>query len=342
MEWKKPEHDKKTVRKAGKAVAKRDFSKIGEDLAYKVINNWRSAHAYPLQALYLLGKRYAEKHDGVIVVQRLKRLESIMAKLIRFPAMGLETMQDLGGCRVIVPDISGVDAAVAEYENARANCRLIKVNNYIAKPKSDGYRSVHLVYEYDGSETEYAGLRLEAQIRTALQHSWATAVESLGLRKNVNIKAGEGDAGTREYMRLVSALFAIEENAPIGAGLPSDVSEIFRRAKRLEITSNALNIIRAVQMLPTFSGGRENARDYYVIRVETETGEAKVYSYDDSQFEAAADFCLEVEKANNDAFAVLVSAADANELLKAYPNYLSDAKLFVDKVDEINGKYGEL
>ncbi|MCL2086598.1 MAG: RelA/SpoT domain-containing protein [Oscillospiraceae bacterium] len=342
VDWKKPEYDKSTVKKAGKAVAKNDFSKIDEAQAYKVINNWRSSHAYPLKAFYLLGKCYAEKNKGILVVQRLKRLESILAKLIRFPAMGLETMQDLGGCRVIVNDISEVKNAVREYNNSNIKSNLVKIYDYITNPKEDGYRSVHLVYEYIGPNTEYIGLKTEVQIRTTLQHCWATAVEALSLRKSVNLKAGEGDEKTLRYMALISALFSIEENAPLSKYVPQNPIEIFNEAKVLDVETNSLNIIRAIRMLPTFSGERERERSYYLIRVDAKTGESKVYGYDETQFEAAADFCAEIEKTNHGAFAVLVSASDANALLKAYPNYLADANLFVERVDTLMEKYESL
>jgi len=341
MDWIKPEYNKKTVRKAGKAVAKGDFNNIDQAFAYNVINNWRSAHAYPLQPLYLLGKRYAEEHEGVVVVQRLKRLESIAAKLSRFPAMGLETMQDLGGCRVIVSRMAEIDNIIKLYTNSKLESKLFKINDYVAQPKDDGYRSIHLIYQYDGAKPEYVGLKSEIQIRTALQHSWATAVEALSLRKRVNLKAGEGDEKTLRYMALISALFSIEESTPLSRHVPQNALDISSKVKQINRESNALNTIRAIQMLPTFSGGRENPRDYYVIRVDASTGESKVYSYDVTQFEAAADFCAEIEKSNHGAFAVLVSASDANSLLKAYPNYLADAKLFVEQVEALIKKYDE-
>ena len=340
MDWKQPEYEKSAVRKAGKAVAKSDFSKVEETLAYKIINNWRSSHAYPLQGLYLLGKKYAEKHDDIIVVQRLKRLESIVSKLKRFSAMSLDTMQDLGGCRVIAKDIEEVKNIIAEYKTSRIESKLIRENDYIAAPKKDGYRSVHLIYEYAGAKLGYIGLKSEVQIRTILQHCWATAVEALGLQRRINLKAGEGDEKTLRYMALISSLFSIEENTPINQNMPQSAREIFNEAKTLDDETNALNIIRAIRMLPTFSGeAAQNARDYYVMKVNAETGESKIYSYDASQFEAAADFCAEIEKTNHGAFAVLVSASDAKSLLKAYPNYLADANLFVQQVDALYEKY---
>ena len=180
-------------------------------------------------------------------------------------------------------------------------------------------------------------MKTELQVRSLLQHSWATAIESLSLKKSIDMKAGEGDDKTLRYMKLISALFALEENTP--KNIPKEPIEIFNEAKKLDEETGALKIIRAIKMLPTFSGGNKKA--YYVIRVNAQTGEAKIYGYDNMQFEAAADFCAEIEKNNSTSFAVLVSAKDAASLLKAYPNYLADTNLFVQEVDKLYKKYTE-
>jgi len=57
--------------------------------------------------------------------------------------------------------------------------------------------------------------------------------------------------------------------------------------------------------------------------------------------ESATDFCTEIEQNNHGAFAVLVSAKGTNALRKAYPNYLADTKLFVEKVDTLFKKHSE-
>ena len=184
-------------------------------------------------------------------------------------------------------------------------------------------------------------MKTELQVRSLLQHSWATAIESLGLKKKVNMKAGEGDDKTLRYMELIASLFALEENTALGQNVPQDPLEIFNKVKRRDADTGALKIIRAIKMLPTFSGGNKKSTAYYVIKVDAQTGEAKIYSYGNTQFEEAADFCAEIEKNNHGAFAVLVSAKDVASPLKAYPNYLADATLFVQEVDRIYEKYEE-
>ena len=53
-------------------------------------------------------RRLAASRKDLIVAERLKRLDSIINKLKREPSMSLWAMQDLGGCRFIVPTIKEV------------------------------------------------------------------------------------------------------------------------------------------------------------------------------------------------------------------------------------------
>jgi hypothetical protein len=53
------------------------------------------------------------------------------------------------------------------------------MGNYIEKPKPDGYRGVHLIIKYRSTaKREYKDQNIEVQIRSRLQHAWATAVET--------------------------------------------------------------------------------------------------------------------------------------------------------------------
>jgi ppGpp synthetase/RelA/SpoT-type nucleotidyltranferase len=72
--------------------------------------------------------------------------------------------------------------------------KLVGQDDYIANPKFSGYRGIHLVYSYfsDRKET-FNGLKIEIQIRTQLQHAWATAVEIVGFFRRELLKSGEGD-----------------------------------------------------------------------------------------------------------------------------------------------------
>ena len=90
-------------------------------------------------------------------------------------------MQDIGGVRTIVGSIEQVRELQAAYKSSRFKHQLVSEKDYIAEPKCDGYRSVHLVFRYVNKRApDYNGLSVEMQIRTKLQHAWATAVETMG------------------------------------------------------------------------------------------------------------------------------------------------------------------
>lgn len=76
--WEIPKYSGNQINKAGKIIAD-PFSTIEErEDALVILNNWRAAHAYPLQVIC---SNLRKKNPNAIVVQRLKRLESITGKI---------------------------------------------------------------------------------------------------------------------------------------------------------------------------------------------------------------------------------------------------------------------
>jgi len=188
--WEIPKYSKSEINKAGSIIANTSSSKEDRDNALIILNNWRAAHAYPLQVIC---NNLRLRNPNAIVVQRLKRLESITGKIARFPEMSLYRMQDLGGCRVIVDIIEQVYEAINKYKNSRIRHVLKREYDYIQKPKNSGYRSYHMVYQFhsDKKETYNKNMLIEIQFRTKLQHIWATAVEMMGIYTKSNLKSSQ-------------------------------------------------------------------------------------------------------------------------------------------------------
>ena len=150
--------------------------------ALDIINNWRSSHNFPLNTFHIWLKRRAKIIDPtVITAQRIKRMASIELKLSRFPTMTLSQMQDIGGCRAILSDALAVSKLCESYADSDLKHTLAATDNYIDSPKDSGYRGVHLVYKYySDRRKDYNSLKIEVQLRSRLQHAWATAVETAG------------------------------------------------------------------------------------------------------------------------------------------------------------------
>ena len=70
-----------------------------------------------------------------------------------------------------------------------------------------------LIYKYKNNQhPQYDGLRLELQIRTKLQHIWATAVETMGTFLGQALKSRQGDKAWIDFFAETSSAFALMEN----------------------------------------------------------------------------------------------------------------------------------
>src|SRR6266851_5285640 len=137
--WTVPEYSRNQVDKAGFALIAPLLSLDDLVSAYVVINNWRSAHSYPLLnfRMNLKAKLRAVCPDA-LVAQRIKRLESITVKLGR-GTMQLSQMQDIGGCRAVMNSVEQVERLVTSYKRSNFAHRFRGEKDYIISPKDDGY-----------------------------------------------------------------------------------------------------------------------------------------------------------------------------------------------------------
>lgn len=216
-------YSKTQVRKAGKALRKwwrfeidLDDHELNEALS--IAEDWRACYAYPLNkarmAMYQRLRTVGVTGD---VSQRLKRVARIVPKLARYPSMQLDTMQDIGGCRAIVPSHADVARVMHDWKVMR---RVIRVDDYVKHPRPSGYRAIHLIAEYDGRS-------IEMQLRTALQHDWAYTVETFSGRLGADLKSNEGPVEALEFLAALSEGMAMDE-----AGTPVP-EEVLDRIKQL-------------------------------------------------------------------------------------------------------------
>ena len=339
VDWKKVEHSKGKIKVAGSAISKKDYSKISEEEALSVVNNWRAAHAFPLQIFYMNCKQKSARYKNSIAVQRLKRLDSIIGKLTRQPDMSLIRMQDLGGCRMIMDSITDVYKVVDEFKKSRIRHELLRENDYISNPKKSGYRCVHLVYRYNSDKKDdYNGMFVEVQIRTNLQHLWATAIEVLGLYTKHNMKASQGDTGMLRYMELVSALFAIEEGTALSENVPQSKADILVELHSLDYL-NVLGILTAMKkaLIKKDDIPRSYRDGYYILSMNHDLQTLQLLLFKKSEISFATEIYEETEIIDHseNVTSVLVSASNMDALKKAYPNYFVDVDAFVDMVKSL-------
>ncbi len=200
------------VNKAGRVLRRWARGELVSEDEYQgalaVLIDYRAVHRVPMTKA-TMGLRSVVKTEKceVEVSQRLKRVPTIIDKLLREPTMQLANMQDLGGCRAV---LGSLDELRRVQRRLTKNRPSLRVSDYIAAPRASGYRGVHVVVRYDGRP-------VEVQLRTQVMHEWAITVERIGGRLEVDLKSGQGPTEVLELLEVISEAMALEET---GATVP--------------------------------------------------------------------------------------------------------------------------
>lgn len=134
-----------------------------------------------------------------IMRRSVKTTRSILAKLRR-QTTTLVQVQDLVGCRIVVPDVIDQNAWLSALASLFPSARVVDRR----KIPSNGYRAVHLIVR-EGIR------RFEIQLRTVSQESWANVVEKTADRLGVEIKYGGGEAHIQRLLLSISDDIASQE-----------------------------------------------------------------------------------------------------------------------------------
>lgn len=339
MDWVSPQYSRSKVDWAGGILASDtldDFFHLEEALA--VINNWRSSHSRPLYTFRLGIRRHAEKvDDNALLAQRIKRLSSIQLKLRLSPNMKLSQMQDIGGCRAVVESVARVDELVKRYKASDIKHKLIAQDDYIRTPKVSGYRSVHLIYKYfSDKKATHNGLRIEVQIRSQLQHAWATAVETVGTFVRQALKSSQGEQDWLRFFALMGSALAAREDCPSVPGTPADKGELKGQlqeyAERLDVSSRLHAYGAALNTVGEMNVSKD--ADYYLLELDPTAMRMNIVGYRQNELKRATSDYLDIEKTMTPGSdAVLVSVESMASLRRAYPNYFLDTARFVEAVN---------
>lgn len=332
MKWVEPVFSKKRVKRAGESLINPACPEADKSEAMEVLSNWRASHAYPMHAILIfLRARATEIDEKAVVVQRLKRTPSILSKLQRYDKMKLHRMQDIGGCRAVVSNVNQAEKLASDITASRTRHELHKVDDYIKEPKDSGYRGIHLIYKYNGKKEPYKDFFIEIQVRSKIQHAWATAVEIVDTFTNQALKSSHGDKDWLDFFRNVSAEFAKFEKRPIDPELEGVDTKA--KVKELSNKLSAVERFRAFAVTTDFIGKEKtNKSDYYILELEEYAKVIKVIHYTKDDFETAVAKYLELETraAKEEEYdVVLVSAGSIHNLKAAYPNYFADSTEFL-------------
>lgn len=339
-------YSRKQISKAGEKLLTSKSKKEVDD-ALKIINTWRTDHLLPLIILKnrLLRILKSNNIEPNLVSQRLKRLISIIYKLDLNPTMGLGGMQDIGGYRAVLKDVKDLKDLDKDLRYKRTYHKLEKVVDYTKNPKYTGYRSIHYIYRYSSTKEIYDGLKIELQIRTKLQHNWATAVETAGIITKTSLKSNQGPDEWLDFFKVVSSLFAIKEELPVLEEHKNlTMQELMVECYKYCIELNILAKFKAIRISSNKIENDKFRGDYYLLNINITSMSVNIRIYNKQQFEEATNEYLKLEKLIDERknAVVLVSATSIKTLKKAYPSYFLDTSEFISAIEKINNNCKKL
>ena len=187
-------------------------------------------------------------------------------------------------------------------------------------------------YQGDGPDETYNGRRLELQIRTRLQHSWATAVEAVGLFRREDMKGGEGNPEWLRLFDLMSSELALAEECPEADHLPGHRDRV---AEIIELNRNlhALEVLEALRVAVRHTEWVQSPEPpkYYRIQFDLRTRQVDVQPHHGAIAGVADQHAAEQSDAlsgRSTINTVFVEADRIEDLKDAYPNYFGDVEVF--------------
>lgn len=353
----KKHYSGKQIIRAGEYLILEDAHKDQKlfSAAMDVLSFWRFSHEIPLQAASnALEHATLRVEKKPIFAKRLKRQASIVSKLKRFKTMKLKNMQDIGGCRAVVANQKKVYQVVRELKSRIPSFKKghpLRVKDYIEQPKADGYRGIHVTgHFYDELGDSKS---IELQIRTRIQHYWATAVEIVDLYTGQALKSNQGEKEWALFFKLVSEHFSIMEQIHQFERMSLEEKAIsYYRAlinKTKEIDSlmliKSLYISLAINVkFEAFQHTlkvvneyieEDSQAGYILLEINTLIKEINSTLFNKEQSSIAESLYTESEKNNaGNPFKVvaLVSANAVGGVKEAYPNYFADSNNFMELI----------
>ncbi|MGS0741233.1 RelA/SpoT domain-containing protein [Glaciimonas sp. GG7] len=346
---------------SGKAVARAGEKLVDEELikrteeysaAMDVLSYWRFSHEKPLDVAFNMLQKITNGIDkSAIFAKRLKRYVSIVSKLRRFDQMKLKNMQDIGGCRAIVKNEKKLRQIVKElrkqssFKNSEGK---IRAKDYIKYPKEDGYRGYHLIGQFSDGYSDKRSI--EFQVRTVLQHDWATTLEIVDLFTGQALKSNRGEADWKNFFRHVSKQFSIMEGIHLFDALDDHKKFVtyqelvFQRPDLIESCRDAQKFCKNLGVVNTLQAYAQSLKviddrlnempinGYALIEVDTPKKQVSSTLFSDDMNAEAEERYTKAEKAaatSKGLVIALVSTTAVGGLKEAYPNYFADSTEFV-------------
>ena len=315
----KQKFSKNQINKVGEILRAHNPSEEIYENARRDLSDWRELHLPIMNQYYEKCQKIVEDlgYKNVIVVQRLKRMPTILDKIKRYPEMDLSRLQDVAGVRIVVKDMNELRGVEKELLNLKP-----RIKNRIECPSDSGYRSEHFMFEEDG-------MIVEIQLRTYLQHLWATTVETVDIFRGTSLKTGETDDSWQDFFAMVSSIYAAMEQTPLPLRYRKiPLQKILEDLKKVSEKGNIFRQINGyskARVLGKINIPREAF--YVILTINPEKKHINCACYMKDAYSAAVDEYEKMEKYVKEN-SVLISVNDFKKVKEAYPNYFMNLEVF--------------
>ncbi len=229
---------------------------------------------------------------------------------------------------------------VAKSKHRKHGPKLVRIADYVKLPKADGYRSVHLIMDFRSTKDKrFNGQKIEVQIRSRLQHAWATAVETCQTFTGLALKSKTKSENTHwhRFFSLMSSAIASREQQPPVPGTPTDRTVLVEELRAIE---------EKEQIILTLTGWNESIKQQDVVAqdasafllvLNTSEKTLQITPFAEHEMLFAQTAYIAKEKSTEkspEIQVVLVSVDTVSALKRAYPNYYVDTTVFIKAVEQ--------
>lgn len=182
---------KSAVNRLGKRLREAE-TPSAEDVALYV--GWCAEFSEALEEVECSVAEQAEQVGKFEIASRTKQISSVIAKLNRMNRSNLARIEDIVGCRVIVPTL-------LDQERLALRCAQLNVSRNprdYRRDSQNGYRAVHFTIRASTDQL------VEVQLRTEIQHTWARLTERMAAIVDPALKYGGGPVHERQILDLLS------------------------------------------------------------------------------------------------------------------------------------------
>lgn len=322
------EISKTKLDKAGTVLAKSTTYNENTLDADIILDTWRENHIVPLTEITLKIQEWLnEFNKEYYLAQRLKRKPQIVRKLNRL-SVRLSQLQDVGGCRVILPNNSIIDEFIkfiSEKIKKGKYFSIIKITDYRDKGRDiSGYRAVHIIVERNG-------YKVELQLRSNIQHYWCESIERTSVIYGKHLKENEGDQLVIRYFKMLSDAFHdIEKGVRPAVNDVIEIDKLKIHSEKIIQESDTYNVFNSSVNIDFIRGmiSREAGLKYqfnnWVIIFNWNTGQFMSWQIAERNSESAIRIYSESEKkwpAEQGYEVVMIGSSNVATIQKTHNHY---------------------